>query len=300
MSDKELIKSLGFEELKENVYTIIVNEMYLLLYTDSTVYDFVLNCSPAKGELDFEIDNFLREKTRNSTCIFVSYTVGKLELKYNISSDEYNKINLQTAVELVRETIEKFDLLPSCSICRRNCALQIYFYENNIHTVCDVCKGEIELRKKHENIIAESRVQSTDRNKSTEETRPLDDTLIAGIKGGAIGAAAAIILTILGTVIRFLGMIPWVPGAIAGFYTMHKVCSIDYLNTAFKTLIAGAMSLAVMFSISLIGVTLFCAVTGMNAGYVLSSFFSGLAGLLTLALGIGGFLLGMAARYFTY
>lgn len=308
MTNPELILAAGFEEVDGQGYTMKIREIPVLLLPDNSVLDFVLYCTPSRGEPDHEIDHFLRQETAGSACIFVSYSAGMMELKYGMGSEEYDKINLRTALEVIRQVTRKFDMLPACALCHRNGEMSVYYNGKTLQTVCDVCRGEDELRNKHQRIIENSRAsnmmktnpEDTKKIQSVIETNPLHDVCIASIKTALLTMVVSMVLFLLGQAVSFFSMLHWLTGGIAGFYLMRKLLRIDYMATFTKTIIGSLITIVLVIVISFINSSIVMSILWLGSGihfvtgYLQNSFF-----IIVLAVSLGGFFLGEAAAYFT-
>lgn len=304
--DREYITESGFSDAGNGSYYKMAGDICVMLQTEKDKYNIKAYCCPTFQGLDSEVDLYIRTHVRDINLLLGSgYVSGEVLLEFPEEANGKISEYLPSSLEFIDKLIKKYDMLPACLICHRTSVLSMFEKEDgSLIPVCDVCRGEQELLAKHQRIIKNSFDPNSLVYKHPILDRgPLDTALIAGIKGGLLGSLVAVIFAILSIVLRIFALLPWIPGAVAGAYTMSVLVKIDYRADRLRTLIGSITSIATMFIISIINVFIVSGIIPL--GFDARSFFSfsGVAsgggwGIVQIAVGLAGFFLSEAVVYF--
>ena len=297
--DKAYLRESGFKPTGENQYFRKTGNIYAVLKTDNNMYSLTGYCSPTFDGIDSEADVFIRDRTQELGFTPGSYYVSGRVVLTMASVDEGSLSELlPKALEFLDEVIEKFDMLPSCANCCRRSELSLFVMKGNTMPVCDVCKGQLELKIKQDEIIRNSvDPNRLDIRHPIFDRGPLLRAVFIGIQGGILGSAIALTMVFLGAIIIFFRLMPWVPGAAAGFYTMKGLLKIDYCSHRLRTIIGLLASIITLFIFSIINILVLGSLFSNTFPFG-TYFLGGNVGIIQIAVGLGGFFLSAAIAYF--
>ena len=290
MLNTEILNELGFESLKEGYYVSKIGEISVLLEETDPELKFIVYCAPARIDTDYEPDTFLKKVTSGTGCKHVSYAAREMCLIFSPETDEIALENIRSALDVIEKLCQEFDLLPSCMKCGRVTAVSICTDGDWPGTICDVCRSEDMLRKKHEKIIEKAHAKSQTSLKTKMINSLLGSTgavIKGGILAGLIGGFIAFIISLFGMVHNGFFLLFWIPGIIAGYLTAHNIQTIS--DRMSRYVIGTISSLATIFLCSFIGMCIILLILIQEIRIDLGKFFSSFLGIMQIALGLGGF-----------
>lgn len=292
MIGDEVLTVTGFRMIGENCYTKKSEDIDIIIEENDTDLKIIVPCASARIDDEHQLNDFLKKESSGTACRQTLFAARKITLIYSKGDNDKNIIeSINAAQELINKADTEFDLLPVCSRCERVIPVQVIVENGKATTICDVCKGETELQKKHERIVGEYKAKSDSQTKfGFVQPKPLLGLLKAGAITGLIGSAVGLVLMLLTLWIPSTVFLPYIPGAIAGFLLMRKIIKIDYMSGLAKVMIGSLSSIAVMMIFSLLNLFVFLLVAGVATPVYFWGYCNAFA-LFNVALGLGAFFL---------
>ncbi len=297
MLNTEILKEFGFEPVTEGYYVSKIGEISVLLEETDSELKFIVYCAPARIDTDYEPDTFLKKVTSGTGCKHASYAAREIRLIFCSGTDEIAMENVRSAQEAIKKVYQEFDLLPSCMKCGRVTKVKMYTDDDKPGPICDVCRSEDALRRKHEKIIEASHAKpeiSFEDNFFYSVKVTAGPAIRAGVKAGLIGGAIAFLFAMFGIGVNVFYLLYWIPGTVAGYLTAHNIQTMSgCLTSASRYVIGTISSLTTIFIISFIGMCITLLLLQgtllINIVAFLGTFFRSFLGLMQIALGLSGF-----------
>ena len=223
-----IMEENGFSQIRIDCYFKKIHDITLMAEEKDRELFLFSYCASPLIDNEYDIDSYFKQKIDGLTYSKAIYGGRKLEIRFSERCDESDMENIRTVSDVLTDLSNHFDLLPTCMKCGNVTPVKLYNDESGVQILCDVCRGENELKQKHEKIIEEHKAQADGDNEKYISIMPLKVSVKIALKGGLIGIAVYMFMLLLAIFTHpAVALMPWIPSAIAGYYTSSRVNKMD-------------------------------------------------------------------------
>ena len=212
----------------------------MIWHKQGSIMTLTVPCASSWVDNENEIDRFLKEHLHlYATAMQVSYKEKKIVLRCPCIGGSLPEETLQQVEQLIERTSRHFDLLPVCMCCLRTASVEVENSFNGLRTICGLCKDELNLRRRHMELIEQQKAESLrEMREEKKNSNSLATLAQIGVRGGLYACILGFIFFLLACILPMFHFMPCFPAAVAGVYVVSRLNKVEFYSKTLKFLIA--------------------------------------------------------------
>ena len=291
---ENVVEGHDFVRLKNGGYKAVLGDIEICAYSVQDRLEMIIPCASALVDDEGAIEKYLKEQFSDMKNVTVSFELRRLRIAVipeKLLSDEL----LESILDIVRKSDEKYDFLPACMHCG---SVMPVVWDTDTETgspmaVCEICRSAKQLQDKHERIIRDQKdAQSGEYIGSRIPKRATWSSVKAGIHGGFYASILGLFIILISYLAPPLAkFVLFVPGAIAGVIASRDINKLDQIGFAPKVAIAFVSAFTTILVLSSFNLLVLCRCLG----YHTTSYALGSAAMYQVVMGIGTYAVAQTA-----
>lgn len=261
MNITELLEEKGFEKAGENKYIKRPSDpenISILLETDEGSLHFRVHCASTTVDHEKEIEDHLKEYETDIRCKKISFCLRLLELDYVCETDAEASFCVDSALAVIEDADRTFGFMPVCSKCDRIIRTQAMLLDDELHTICGICRDGMSLEQSHERLIQEHIEKEKLRRKNFNRNKLYGKFLLAGLVAGIWACLVGLLFVTVYLLVPAIRLCSVTAGATGGFLLIRNLRKINPKLTVRGLLYGNGSLLVTILVVSPLASSLYC------------------------------------------